>query len=137
MTLRTSPSGISRTRIRLGVSTAPQGVRVRWDRNDRELQQFACAVRQHAIVAALGRTSFKTQAEARMAVFDLIEGWYNPHRRHSALDYLSPIDYERAYAAQPGSRCSDQLEKDTAPPPLAAGGGKPTTRTTRGDQPNL
>jgi transposase InsO family protein len=44
----------------------------------------------------LGRTSFKTQAKARMAVFDLIERWYNPHRRHSALDYLSPIYYERS-----------------------------------------
>jgi hypothetical protein len=25
----------------------------------------------------------------RLAVFDLLEGWYNPHRRHSALDYES------------------------------------------------
>jgi putative transposase len=68
----------------------------------------------------LDRTSFETQAEARMAVFDFIEGWYNPHRRHSALDYLSPIAYERGYATQPGSRRSDQPGKDTAPPPLAA-----------------
>ena len=69
----------------------------------------------------LDRTSFKTQAEARMAVFDFIEGWYNPHRRHSALDYLSPIDYERAYGAQSNSQCSDQrLLKQSAPPPLAA-----------------
>jgi hypothetical protein len=30
-----------------------------------------------------------------MAVFDFIEGWYNPHRRHSGLDYLSPISYEQ------------------------------------------
>jgi putative transposase len=45
----------------------------------------------------LERTSFKTQAEARMAVFDFIEGWYNPHRRHSALDYHSPINYERSH----------------------------------------
>jgi len=45
----------------------------------------------------LDRTSFKSQAEARMAVFDFIEGWYNPHRRHSAIDYLSPIDYEKTY----------------------------------------
>ena len=44
----------------------------------------------------LDRTSFKSQAEARMAVFDFIEGWYNPHRRHSAIGYLSPIAYERA-----------------------------------------
>jgi putative transposase len=43
----------------------------------------------------LDRCRFKTQIEARMAVFDFIEGWYNPHRRHSALDYLSPINYER------------------------------------------
>jgi putative transposase len=45
----------------------------------------------------LERRSFKTQVEARMAVFDFIEGWYNPHRRHSALGYQSPIDYERYY----------------------------------------
>jgi len=69
----------------------------------------------------LDRTSFKTQAEARLAVFDFIEGWYNPHRRHSALDYLSPIAYERAFAAQSVSWSSDQPDKDTPPPPLAAG----------------
>lgn len=39
---------------------------------------------------------FRTQAEARMAVFRFIEGWYNPHRRHSRLGYLSPLAYERA-----------------------------------------
>ena len=43
----------------------------------------------------LDRRRFKTQIEARMAVFEFIEGWYNPHRRHSALDYLSPNNYER------------------------------------------
>jgi putative transposase len=52
----------------------------------------------------LNRRSFKTQAEARMAVFDFIEGWYNPHRRHSALDYLSPINYERSHSAKTDSR---------------------------------
>jgi putative transposase len=67
------------------------------------------------------RTSFKSQAEARMAVFDFIEGWYNPHRRHSAINYLSPIDYQQAYAAQPVSGSTDQPKKDPAPPPLAAG----------------
>ena len=47
----------------------------------------------------LDRQRFATQTEARIAVFDFIEGWYNTHRRHSALDYLSPIDYERRHAA--------------------------------------
>jgi len=32
-----------------------------------------------------------------MAVFDFIEGWYNPHRRHSGLDYESPISYEKRH----------------------------------------
>jgi putative transposase len=43
----------------------------------------------------LDRHRFVTQAAARLAVFDYIEGWYNPRRRHSALDYLSPIAYEK------------------------------------------
>jgi putative transposase len=44
----------------------------------------------------LDRRRFPTHAEARMAVFEFIEGWYNPHRRHSGLDYLSPVNYERS-----------------------------------------
>jgi Integrase core domain len=47
----------------------------------------------------LDRCRFKTQAEARMAVFQFIEGFYNPRRRHSSLGYLSPIAFERQYAA--------------------------------------
>ncbi len=48
--------------------------------------------------ALLDRRRFKTQSEARMAIFEFIQGWYNPHRRHSALDYLSPINYERSHS---------------------------------------
>jgi putative transposase len=43
----------------------------------------------------LDRRCFQTHAEARTALFTFIEGWYNPRRRHSALGYLSPVDYER------------------------------------------
>jgi putative transposase len=42
---------------------------------------------------------FTTHEQARNAIFEYIEGWYNPHRRHSALDYLSPINYERRISA--------------------------------------
>jgi putative transposase len=45
----------------------------------------------------LARCRFKTQADARSAVFQFIEGFYNPHRRHSSIGYLSPIDYERRH----------------------------------------
>jgi putative transposase len=49
----------------------------------------------------LARRRFASQAEARMAVFSYIEGWYNPGRRHSALGYLSPIAYEKRMATDP------------------------------------
>ncbi len=42
----------------------------------------------------IDRHDFANHAQARAAIFDFIEGWYNPHRRHSALDYQSPINYE-------------------------------------------
>ena len=42
----------------------------------------------------LDRRRFATPTQARIAVFDFLEGWYNPHRRHSALDYESPMRYE-------------------------------------------
>ena len=55
----------------------------------------------------LDRQRFATQAEARIAVFDFIEGWYNTHRRHSALDYDSPIDYERRHTATFSGRTTE------------------------------
>jgi putative transposase len=46
----------------------------------------------------LDRRRFKTQAEARIAVFEFIEGFYNPRRRHSSLGYLSPVKFEGRFA---------------------------------------
>ena len=45
----------------------------------------------------LDRQRFRTQGEARLAIFDFIEGWYNPRRRHSGLDYLSPMIFEETH----------------------------------------
>jgi putative transposase len=42
----------------------------------------------------LDRRRFVSQAEARMACFSFIEGWYNPVRLHSALGYRSPMAHE-------------------------------------------
>ena len=47
----------------------------------------------------LDRCRFKTQAEARHAIFEFVEGFYNRRRRHSSIGYLSPVDYERRYPA--------------------------------------
>ena len=46
----------------------------------------------------LDRHRFQTPAEARTATFDFIEGFYNTHRRHSRLGYLSPLAFERQHA---------------------------------------
>ena len=56
----------------------------------------------------IDRTTFRTHAEARMAIFEFIEGWYNPRRLHSALGYLSPIDYERVAGQMRRSREDDE-----------------------------
>jgi len=42
----------------------------------------------------LDRRSFQTQAEAKLAVFEFIEGFYNTRRRHSSLGYRSPVRFE-------------------------------------------
>jgi putative transposase len=65
----------------------------------------------------LDQKPLRTQVEARMAVFDFIEGWYNPHRRHSALGYLSPNAFEREREGEgpggfaPGPPLINELKK--------------------------
>jgi putative transposase len=54
----------------------------------------------------LARVTLRSPANARLVVFEFIEGWYNARRRHSALDYESPLAFEqqagRATAAAAG-----------------------------------
>ena len=47
----------------------------------------------------LDRRSWTTRHELATAIFEWIEAFYNPVRRHSALDYLSPIEYERLHTS--------------------------------------
>jgi putative transposase len=47
-------------------------------------------------VELVHRRRFKTRAEARAAIFEYIEVWYNRQRLHSSLGYRSPMEYERA-----------------------------------------
>lgn len=48
----------------------------------------------------LDRHTFRTHAEARTAIFAFIEGFYNTHRRHSALGYLAPAAFERQVTSE-------------------------------------
>ena len=76
----------------------------------------------------LERCRFKTQTEARSAVFAFIEGFYNPRRRHSSIGYLSPIDYEHQHHAatvdrdahQPAAVLAAVKDKPFGRPPEAA-----------------
>ncbi len=42
---------------------------------------------------------YRTRQEAKQSLFEYIEVFYNRKRRHSSLDYLSPIDFEEKFAS--------------------------------------
>jgi transposase InsO family protein len=45
-------------------------------------------------------SDWQTRAEARRAIFEYIECWYNRQRRHSSLGYLSPLEYEQRLSSK-------------------------------------
>ena len=47
----------------------------------------------------LDRRQWATRRELAFAIFEWIEAWFNPRRRHTSIDYRSPVDYERLYTA--------------------------------------
>ena len=70
----------------------------------------------------LDRVRFVNRAEAELAVFDFIEGFYNTHRRHSALGHLAPAVFERQNLALSSSASLDALHPLLDPPPQGGGG---------------
>jgi putative transposase len=46
----------------------------------------------------LDRRTWATRKQLASAIFEWIEAWYNPRRRHTSLGHLSPVHYERLYA---------------------------------------
>ena len=42
-------------------------------------------------------TPFRDRGHAKSGLFQYIEGWYNPHRRHSGIGHRSPVDFEKTY----------------------------------------
>lgn len=50
----------------------------------------------------LDQQTWRTRHQLANAIFEWIEGWYNPHRRHSSIGMLSPVEFEtRTLTAQP------------------------------------
>jgi transposase InsO family protein len=57
----------------------------RWaPRSHRHLERLERKLSSHVIVDRIAHHAFH-----------FVEGWYNPKRRHSALDYFSPLEFER------------------------------------------
>lgn len=51
----------------------------------------------------LYRRPWPRREDARRAIFEFIEAWYNRRRRHSTLGFVSPSEYERRYALAPAA----------------------------------
>jgi hypothetical protein len=72
------------------------------------------------------RRAWPTRHELEMEVFSCIEGFYNPRRRHSRLDNLSPADVEKMLTTQnEASACRGSLQESISP------AGPPPTMPTR------
>ena len=80
----------------------------------------------------IDRRSFRTQAEARMAIFEFLEGWYNTRRRHSALGYLSPNDFERAALTPSASPLAGETPPSSSIPRASAAMSKSADSRGRG-----
>ena len=61
----------------------------------------------------IDRHRFASKAEAQIAVFRFIEGFYNPSRRHSSIGFLSPIEFEAAH--QPDRAREGTAQPETRP----------------------
>ena len=49
------------------------------------------------------RSVWRSKNDARRAIFDYIEAFYNPRRRHSSIGYLSPVEFERRAVNRPAA----------------------------------
>lgn len=78
----------------------------------------------------LNRRTFKTKAQAAMALFTYIEAWYNRTRRHGSLGQISPLVFENNFhktEAQKNATQGKQTEIKTDDPSDEKNNAKPTT----------
>ncbi len=74
------------------------------------LESFHASLKKDLI----NRRSWPTKAEARTAIFDYVEVFYNRRRRHSTLGMLSPVDYENAAHTRPGDNAASRRHARTS-----------------------
>jgi putative transposase len=49
-------------------------------------------------IERVNRTRYRSREQAKADIFDYIERFYNPRRRHSTLGQISPMEFEMRYA---------------------------------------
>jgi putative transposase len=108
-----SDQGCQYTAVGFGARCRAAGVRPSMgsvgDRYDNALCESFFATLECEL---LDRVTLRTPRDARSAVFDFIEGWYNPRRRHSALDYESPLGFEQQHdRVRDGARNETRLTR--------------------------
>ena len=54
-------------------------------------------------VELIHRRPWPSRADVFQAIFDYVETWYNPHRRHGSLGYLSPVAFEASQPSAPSA----------------------------------
>ena len=110
-----SDQGSQYTSIEFGNRCAQMGVRPSMgsvgDAYDNAMAESFFATLECELI---DRRVWETQTQARLAVFTWIEGWYNPRRLHSALGYMSPINFERKHKEQK-SKPSEQPLQPASP----------------------
>jgi putative transposase len=113
-----SDQGSQYTSVEFGKRCAAMGVRPSMgtvgDAYDNAMAESFFATLECELI---DRRVWKTHTQARLAIFTWIESWYNPHRRHSSIGYLSPINFERQHT---------QRQKDLANLAMPAQHGLPT-----------
>jgi putative transposase len=72
-----------------GIACSMSGVGQCWD--NAPMESFFATLKKELI----HHEDYQTRAEARASIFEYIETFYNPKRRHSSLDYLSPAAFEK------------------------------------------
>jgi putative transposase len=73
-----------------GIACSMSGVGQCWD--NAPMESFFASLKKELT----HQEDYQTRAEARASIFEYIETFYNPKRRHSSLGYVSPAQYEQA-----------------------------------------
>jgi transposase InsO family protein len=73
-----------------GIECSMSGVGQCWD--NAPMESFFASLKKELV----HHEDYQTRAQARASIFEYIEMFYNPKRRHSSLGYVSPAEYEQA-----------------------------------------